>query len=61
MMGPKYSRPQTAAQSSEAYIYAGNHNQDVNDLPSDEWWKSFGDPVTSELVEEALNNNFDLK
>ena len=62
MVGPKYSRPQTAAGTSESYIYAGNHNEDMNDLSSsDEWWKSFGDPVTTELVEEALKNNFDLK
>ena len=62
MMGPKYSRPETAAQSAKTYVYAGNNDKDVNDLSSsDQWWKSFGDPVTSQLVEEALKNNYDLK
>ncbi len=62
MVGPKYSRPQTTAQTSEAYIYAGSHEQDVNDFSSvDKWWESFGDPATVKLVEEALDNNYDLK
>ena len=62
MMGPKYSRPETAAQTSETYVYLGNNEADVNDLSSsDNWWKSFGDPVTIELVQEALQNNYDLK
>ena len=61
-MSPKYSRPETAAQTAGAYVYAGNHKQDVNDLsPSDNWWKSFGDPVTTGLVQEALKDNYDLK
>ncbi len=61
-MSPKYSRPETAAQTAETYVYVGNHDQDVNDLSSsDNWWKSFGDPVTTELVQEALKNNYDLK
>lgn len=62
MLGPKYSRPQTAAKDSEIFINAGNHEQDVNAIAaSDEWWKDFGDPVTSKLVEDALTNNYDLK
>ena len=46
----------------DTFIFAGSHEQDVNSLPdSDKWWENFGDPVTTELVEEALSYNYDLK
>src|SRR4030042_6207918 len=62
MVGPDYSRPQTAAETTEGYINAGQHAEDVNDFtPVDRWWESFGDPVTAEIVREALENNYDLK
>ncbi len=62
MVGPDYSRPQTAAETSEGYFNAGTNMEDVNDFtPVDRWWESFGDPVTAEMVREALANNYDLK
>jgi hypothetical protein len=62
MMGPDYSRPQTAADPPAGYYRSGRHSQDANDLAEiDGWWKSFGDPVTADLVREALANNYDLK
>lgn len=62
MVGPKYSRPVTAADSSPAYKWAGQHNQDPNDLDSmDKWWEGFGDPTTVYLVRQTLENNYDLK
>ncbi|MBN1975559.1 MAG: efflux transporter outer membrane subunit [Sedimentisphaerales bacterium] len=62
MAGPKYSRPETTAETAETYIHAGSHESDVNSLPAvNKWWENFGDPITAELVEEALTNNYDLK
>jgi multidrug efflux system outer membrane protein len=62
VVGPRYSRPQTPAQTSAAYFYAGAHAQDVNDFTyADRWWERFGDPITAELVRQALKNNYDLK
>lgn len=62
MVGPKYSRPVTAADSSPAYKWAGQHNQDVNNLDTvDKWWQGFGDPTTALLVRLALEYNYDLK
>ena len=62
MVGPDYSRPQTAAETSEGYFNAGTNMEDVNDFtPVDRWWESFGDPLTAEMVREALTNNYDLK
>ena len=61
-VGPDYSRPETAAQTSESFVHSGDHNQDVNDVNDmDRWWEQFGDPITVSLVREALEKNYDLK
>jgi NodT family efflux transporter outer membrane factor (OMF) lipoprotein len=62
MVGPDYSRPETAAETSDGYYNAGKHGQDVNDFSEfDRWWEKFGDPITAELVRESLENNYSLK
>ncbi|MFH1717719.1 MAG: efflux transporter outer membrane subunit [Planctomycetota bacterium] len=62
MVGPKYSKPETAADTNDGYFNAGKHVQDVNDFADAEmWWQRFGDPVTAELVRQMLENNYDLK
>ncbi len=64
MVGPKYSRPETVADSADGFIHAGKHDQDVNDIEGieiDQWWVRFGDSTTSDLVRRALENNYDLK
>ncbi len=61
-VGPKYSRPETAAEKSGAYVHAGDHSQDPDALERlDKWWTEFGDPATAQLVEQALRSNYDLK
>jgi len=62
MVGPKYSRPETAADTPGGYFHAGVHAEDVNDFADVEtWWQRFGDPVTASLVRQMLENNYDLK
>ena len=62
MVGPEYSRPETAAETSDGYYHAGTHEQDVNDFSDvDRWWEKFGDPATAMLVRETLENNYSLK
>jgi multidrug efflux system outer membrane protein len=62
MVGPDYSRPTTAAGTSSAFVWAGEHNQDVNDIDTiDSWWQGFGDATTADLVRQALENNYDIK
>jgi multidrug efflux system outer membrane protein len=74
MVGPKYKRPETAAQTATGFVNAPTGVQDVNVPPeeqkpadanataeTDNWWRRFGDPVTEDLVTEALQNNYDLK
>lgn len=61
-VGPKYSRPETAAQTTAGYHRAGTHEQEVKDFNDvDRWWERFGDPPTAMLVREALEKNYDLK
>jgi len=62
LVGPDYSRPETPAETSDAYFHAGANEQDVNDFTdADRWWEGFGDPITAQLVRQALQNNYDLK
>ena len=62
MVGPDYSRPETAAETADSYYNAGKHDQDVNDFSEvDRWWEQFGDPITADLVRESLENNYSLK
>jgi NodT family efflux transporter outer membrane factor (OMF) lipoprotein len=62
MVGPKYVRPETLADTPEAFVHTGRHSTDVNALENfDRWWQNFGDATTAALVEEALANNIDLK
>lgn len=62
MVGPKYSRPMTAAETDFGFYHSADHKEDVNGLEIvDRWWEHFGDPVTASLVQEAIANNYDLK
>ncbi len=61
-VGPNYSRPQTPVSTLDSYFRAGQYSQDANELPDVyRWWLRFGDPVTSDLVSQALASNYDLK
>ena len=60
-MGPDYQRPATLADTG-TYNHTAQINLDPNTLSDMEpWWLNFGDPVTSKLVQTALDNNLDLK
>ena len=74
MVGSNYERPKTAAQTATSFVNAPKGVQDVNapkevakpadansTAQQDQWWMRFGDPVTADLVKEALKNNYDLK
>ena len=62
MVGPDYERPKTTADTAAGYVYADEYPQDVNDIDkTGRWWERFGDPMTTELVNEALNKNNDLQ
>ncbi|MEM6562772.1 MAG: TolC family protein, partial [Planctomycetota bacterium] len=58
VLGPDPRRPDTVVAPDDAFIHA-----DPSTRPADVagWWKAFGDPVTSDLVLIALQNNTDLR
>ncbi|MCP4710559.1 MAG: efflux transporter outer membrane subunit [Planctomycetes bacterium] len=60
-MGPDYQRPETLADTG-TYNNSTQINIDPNTLDDTKpWWLNFGDPITSQLVQTALDNNLDLK
>jgi len=60
-MGPDYQRPATPADTG-IYTHSDQITPDPNVLSDMEpWWLNFGDPITSQLVQTALDNNLDLK
>jgi len=62
LMGPDYERPETVAETTTRFVRADAQAQDANEVAQmDRWWEHFGDPVTADLVREALKNNHDLK
>lgn len=62
MVGPDYERPETVAETVPGFVHADAQTQDANEAGQvDPWWGRFGDPVTADLVREALANNNDLK
>lgn len=62
MVGPKYERPETAADTNDGYFNADGHITDINDFgDAEKWWQRFGDSATSTLVRRMLESNYDLK
>lgn len=62
MVGPDYSRPTTPADEATNFVNGSESKPDVNEVkPSGRWWERFGDPITAELVRDALERNYDLK
>jgi len=61
-VGPKYKRPETAADRADRYANAPEKTLDANEVEKpDQWWDRFGDPTTVDLVTRALERNYDLK
>ncbi|MHC5075971.1 MAG: efflux transporter outer membrane subunit [Planctomycetota bacterium] len=62
LVGPEYNRPENEAKLEDKFFQAGQNIQDVNMLEAtDTWWLRFGDETTTQLVQKALQNNYDLK
>jgi len=61
MVGPEYSRPETPADAADGFVWAEPAAEANAVEVVDRWWEGFGDPLTAELVREALAKNYDLK
>ena len=60
VVGPDYARPKTTLPPSYAQPQAATAGDAVAQ-PDTDWWKAFGDPQLSALVETALSNNTDVQ
>lgn len=56
--GPDFSRP---ADIDFPERYSGGDSMLIARESVDRWWKVFGDPQLDDLVEEALENNLDIR
>jgi len=56
-MGPNYTRPEIT-EDSLTFREESVTDSSIANLP---WWELYGDPVLKDLIEEALNNNRDLR
>lgn len=59
MVGPKYKRPETLADSTQWTFLNDEYSSDINN--PGRWWERFDDETTNALVQEALENNYDIK
>ncbi|MCH9023665.1 MAG: TolC family protein, partial [Planctomycetes bacterium] len=61
-LGPNYTRPLNPTDSAASYLNAStNEQKDVESLIDHPWWQNFDDPITNQLVEQALAHNTDIK
>ena len=61
-LGPDYQRPVTIADNTEGFVHRSKPSADGESLdPNQPWWLHFGDPITAQLVQQALQNNTDIK
>ncbi len=58
-LGPEPKRPTTAAEVSDAWVYAPEQAAPAPEVSP--WWQEFGDDTTTRLVELALAHNTDLR
>ena len=59
MVGPKYKRPKTIADEAGWSFSGSEYTQDANN--PGRWWERFKDKTTNTLVQNALENNYDVK
>jgi len=61
-LGPDYERPSSVTDDAQRYVHDIDDREDPNLIVDlDHWWERFADPVTSELVQQAIQQNTDLK
>src|SRR5271157_1083867 len=57
-VGPNYERPSLASPDTFRGEAAAPSASSLADLP---WWEVFNDPTLVALIEESLQNNYDLR
>ncbi|WP_298064077.1 efflux transporter outer membrane subunit [uncultured Rikenella sp.] len=56
-VGPKFRSPEVTVPSAYIYDSVGTRGDTVVNLA---WWRSFGDPTLTDLIEQALDSNRNL-
>lgn len=59
-LAPKYETPETEQYTGEEFVQADNDAPHPT-IESVSWWQQFDDPIINALVEQALENNLDLR
>ena len=57
---PKYEQPNTDKFTGDSFVQTVS-DEPSNTIESVSWWKQFDDPVLNTLVEQALDNNLDIR
>ena len=57
LTGPNYKRPTVSAPPE----FRGQPVTEQNSFADQGWWSVYSDPFLSDLIKEALKNNYDLK
>ena len=61
-LGPDYTRPLNPANPTAAYLNTSPDDQnELEPQINQPWWLNFNDPVTTQLVEQALAHNTNIK
>lgn len=60
-LGPDPHRPRTVVDTTESFVHAPDPEPVSASAEITPWWKTFADPATAELVQEALAANTDLR
>ena len=58
-LGPDYKKPDLGIQIPAAYEYAPAGTQTL--VTDDRWWEAFADRELNQLVDEVIENNWDIK
>ena len=59
-MAPTYEEPNTEHVTGDSFVQATS-DEPAPTIESVDWWKQFDDPIINTLVEQALDNNLDLR
>ncbi len=61
LLGPDYQRQKDLVDVKQRFLNESSQQEFSIEDPNNPWWLHFGDPLTAELVKEALANNHNLQ
>ena len=61
MMGPNYKRPAVNVPHRLSQRHARNQSAAAASLGNEKWWDVYQDPVLTQLIHTALQQNYDVR